>query len=116
MSGPVQSAAFALWLAAHAARRQFGECPYRAGEDYETGRLREQWFARRETAVRNACSPIYRDTRHALHYATRDRARRGQSNREGAKNRRWRKWEAQRAMDPHIIWPDYAIDQRDYAA
>lgn len=62
---------------------------------------------------------VKRNLRHAIWQGSRDLSRRGRSNREGSKNRRWRKWKAEydKQNPPHefISWPDYGLDARDFA-
>lgn len=60
---------------------------------------------------------VIHSLRHLLRQGHRDYKRRGLSNREGANNRRWRKYLAARPrveVFGTIVWPDYAIDPKDW--
>ena len=77
---------------------------------------RGNWYGVHRSHTLDACDVLH-NLKHTLRQGHRDLKRRGKSNREGAKNRRWRKWKAAQPKDPHVlIWPDYAIDRRDFAA
>lgn len=97
----------AKWLAELQARRACGVEPCRAGDDYESSRRNAELFEKRAQAARRASRPIVADFMHELRQQTRDTKRRGKSNREGAKNRSFRK---HKANAPRVLFSCPAFD------
>lgn len=62
----------------------------------------------------NAFWQVIAECRHYMKQNTHDRKRRGLSNREGSNNRRMRKFLATQDTRGVLVWPDYAIDKRDF--
>lgn len=94
--GRLVSLALRFWLL-RVSGRDWREC---GGHRYRTTAFWQAW----------------QDARHTIRQGPHDYKRRGQSNREGANNRRWRRWQAGQNPGACICWPDYAIDARDFAA
>lgn len=82
-------------------------------EQYENHELRKVWNTyryslQREWGNRTACTgrlmwkaKLCEDARHLMCQNTHDYARRGQTNRNGSQNRRWRAW---KATQPKVLF------------
>ena len=72
------------------------------------------WLCRRiddDYRRRIALANVRMDIRHTLQQGHRDLKRRGLSNREGCRNRRWRRYwvDSAESRKGTILWPDYAL-------
>ena len=72
------------------------------------------WLCRRiddDYLRRIALANVRADIRHTLNQGHHDYKRRGFTNREGLRNRRWRRYWADSAENRKgtIVWPDYAL-------
>ena len=61
-----------------------------------------------ESRPRRRAEAVYAVKR-ILRYQSGDYRRRGQSNREGGNNRRWRRYYRETDWRGVLIWPDYAL-------